>query len=94
MIEAWMLWVVGGCAFAASSGIFFWLGLVKGQHQAKDWLDFVRAGQENANVAASHANVAQELKDKRTAAYFASQKERGGKRRDLANAINGHDEGH
>lgn len=92
MIEVWMVWVIGCCAFAAGSGVFFWLGLMKGQQQAKDWLEFVRASQENSNIAAGHANVAQDLKDKRTAAYYASRNK--GRRNDLANAVNGHDDGH
>jgi hypothetical protein len=66
MIEAWMVWVIGTSMFAAGCGAGLWIGLVKGQGQAKSWLDYVLATQTNNNVA-------QELKDKRTAAYFASR---------------------
>ena len=101
MTEPWMVWAIGTCMFAAASGLFYWLGFVKGQEQAKAWLDYVLATQVNANVAAAHANVAQELKDKRTAAYFASKQGQASSqkpsRRDrdrVDQMINGHDEGH
>ncbi len=94
MVEMWMVWVIGLCALAAGSGGFFLLGFVKGQGQAKAWLDYTLACQANENVAAGHANVAQKLKDERTAAYFASK--RGGgrqnRRDELSQAVNGHDE--
>jgi len=94
MVEMWMVWVIGLCTLAASSGGFFWLGFVKGQEQAKAWLDYTLTRQENANVAAEIANVAQKMKDERTAAYFASKRNGGGRSRrdELNQAVNGHDE--
>ncbi len=93
MVDMWMVLVVGVSALAASSGGFFWFGFVKGQRQAKDWLDYTLACQQNANEAAAHANVAQKMKDERTAAYYASKRSGGGNRREqLSQAVNGHDE--
>lgn len=99
IIELWMVLVISIGSFLAGGSLGSWQGFTRGQRQAKDWLDHILAREVNANVAASHANVAQEAKDKRTAAYFASRQGQApsSNRRDRARAdqmVNGHDEEH
>lgn len=92
MIEPWIVWVLCTACFAAGVGAGIAVVFKTGCSQVRTMLD-------HANVMQGHANVAQDLKDKRTAAYYASKRGQEPSARDnrrvrnlAEQAVNGHDD--